>query len=214
MSKRSWKRRGRKLTEKKRSKKNGAGKTRIERINIRIAGSGGQGVISTGMLLGRAIAIGDRKNVSQSQAYGAEARGGFAQSDIIVSDGEIYFPSCDLLDILVAFNYSAYEQNAPRVKQEGLIIADERAVDVLVGTAKTVKVPFISTSLKKFNREIIANMISLGFLSSYLSLVSESSIIDSIKEEYGGSKHLDLNIKGIRAGISLGTELLKTGESE
>ncbi len=168
------------------SKKKDNGKKRIERLNIRIAGSGGQGIISTGMLLGRAIAIGDKKNVSQSQAYGAEARGGFARSDIIVSDGEIYFPSCDLLDLLVAFNYSAYEQNAPLVKQEGLIIADERAVDVLVGTAKTLKVPFIGTSFDKFNREITANMISLGFLSSYLSIVSENSIIDTIKEEYQG----------------------------
>jgi 2-oxoglutarate ferredoxin oxidoreductase subunit gamma len=202
------------LTGKKRIKKNGAGKKRIERLNIRIAGSGGQGVISTGMLLGRSIAIGDKKNVSQSQAYGAEARGGFAQSDIIVSDGEIYFPSCDLLDLLVAFNYSSYEQNAPLVKHEGLIIADESAVDVLVGSAKTVKVPFISTSLKKFKREIIANMIALGFLASYLSLVSENSLIDAIEEEYSGSKHLDFNIQGVRAGIALGDEFFEREKSE
>lgn len=202
------------MAEKKGNKKNGAGEKRIERINIRIAGSGGQGIISTGMLLGRAIAIGDKKNVSQSQAYGAEARGGFARSDLIISHGEIYFPSCDMLDLLVAFNYSAYEQNAPKVKQEGLIIADERAVDVLVGSAKTLKVPFISASLKKFNREITANMISLGFLSSYLSLVSENSIIDEIEEEFSGSKYFDLNIKGIRAGIRLGEEFLKMEKSE
>ncbi len=192
----------------KKNGKNSSREKRIERINIRIAGSGGQGVISTGMILGRAIAIGDGKNVSQSQAYGAEARGGFANSDIIVSDGEIYFPKCDLLDLLVAFTYSAYEQNAPKVKQEGLILADERAVDVLVGTAKTMKIPFISTSLKKFRREITANMISLGFISSYLSLVSQSSLIEAIEEEYTGSKHLDLNIKGIRTGIALGKEYL------
>ncbi len=207
MLKGSWKNRGRELATKK-SEKNNSRKKRIQRINIRIAGSGGQGVISTGMLLGRAIAIGDGKNVSQSQAYGAEARGGFAHSDIIVSDEEIYFPQCDLLDLLVAFTYSAYEQNAPRVKQEGLILADEKAVDVLVGTAKTMKVPFISTSLKKFNREITANMISLGFISSYLSLVSQSSLIEAIEEEYNGSKHLDLNIKGVRTGIALGKEFL------
>lgn len=193
----------------KKSERNNTRVKRIERINIRIAGSGGQGVISTGMLLGRAIAIGDGKNVSQSQAYGAEARGGFAHSDIIVSDGEIYFPHCDLLDLLVAFTYSAYEQNAPRVKQEGLILADERAVDVLVGTAKTIKIPFISTSLNKFRREITANMISLGFISSFLSLVSQGSLIEAIEEEYTGSKHLDLNLKGVRTGIALGKEFLR-----
>ena len=80
----------------------------LSRTNIRISGSGGQGIISTGMLLGEAIAIGDGKNVTQSQSYGPEARGGATRADVIVSNGEIYFPECNDLDILLAFTYEAY----------------------------------------------------------------------------------------------------------
>ena len=92
------------LSRKSASKKNSD--KILSRTNIRVSGSGGQGIISTGMLLGEAIAIGDGKNVTQSQSYGPEARGGSTRADIIVSDGEIYFPECNDLDILLVFSHT------------------------------------------------------------------------------------------------------------
>jgi len=182
---------------------------KLGRLNIRISGSGGQGVISTGMLLGEAIAIGDGRNVSQSQSYGPEARGGATRADVIVSDGEIYFPECNQLDILIVFTYEAYEKFAVLTKEEGLVIADESAVDVLVGSAKTVPVPFIRIAEKDFGRPIVANIIALGFLATYTKIVSQLSLQEVVTEQFEGSSHLELNLKALEVGFKQGAKYAK-----
>ena len=48
-----------------------------QRYEIRIAGSGGQGVILAAVIVGEALALYEEGlNVVQTQAYGPEARGG------------------------------------------------------------------------------------------------------------------------------------------
>ncbi len=197
------------MTHKKKSETTGFAGDLIDRLNIRVSGSGGQGVISTGMLLGAAIAIGDGRNVSQSQAYGPEARGGAARADIIVSDGEIYFPECNDLDILIAFTPEAYEKFAVRAKPDGLVLADEDAVDVLVGNARTVKVPFLKTAQEKFSRPIVANIVALGFLSTYTKIVSKRALRDIITEQFSGSSHLENNLQALEEGFRLGGKFSK-----
>ncbi len=61
------------------------------RTEIRLAGSGGQGLITAGIILAEA-AILDNKNVVQSQSYGPEARGGASRAEIIIAKGPIFFP--------------------------------------------------------------------------------------------------------------------------
>ncbi len=184
---------------------------KIDRLEIRISGAGGQGIISTGMLLGEAIAIGDGKNVTQSQSYGPEARGGATRCDIIVSDGEIFFPECKKLDILVAFTNEAYEKYAPAVKPEGIIIADAQAVQVQVGSAPTIQVPFLQIASEKYKRPIVANIIALGFLSTYLKIVSQKSIKDAVEEKFQNSRAFETNMKALEEGFALGREFLKMG---
>ena len=181
----------------------------LSRTNIRISGSGGQGIISTGMLLGEAIAIGDNKNVTQSQSYGPEARGGSTRADVIVSDGEIFFPECNDLDILLAFTYEAYGKFAPKAKADGTVIADESAVDVIVGDAKTVQVPFIKLAKEKFKTPMVANIMAMGFLSTYTKVVSQHSLRDVVSEQYASTPHLDTNINALEEGFKLGTKYLK-----
>ena len=177
---------------------------RIDRLDIRISGSGGQGIISTGMILGKAIAVGDGRNVSQSQSYGPEARGGAAFADIIISDGEIYFPGCNDLDLLVAFTGESYEKFARNTKENGIIIADVGAVDVLTGNANTIRIPFIKLAKDTFGMPLTANIICLGFLSAFCGIVSKKSIEDTVIEEFQGSKHLEVNLKALKTGLELG----------
>ncbi len=181
------------------------------RFEIRISGAGGQGVISTGMLLGEAISIGDGKNVSQSQSYGPEARGGATRADIIVSDGDIFFPECHKMDLLVAFTSTAYENYATLAKTDGLIVADASATSIILGQAKTIAVPFIEIAAKKFKKPIVANIIALGFISTYLGIVSKKSIKDAVEDRFAGSAHLKLNMKAIEEGFKLGKEFKNKG---
>ena len=186
---------------------------KIARLDIRISGAGGQGIISTGMLLGKSIALGDGRNVSQSQSYGPEARGGATRADIIVSDEEIYFPECNNLNVLVAFTPEAYEKYALLAKPDGIIIADESAVDVLVGSAPTLKVPFLKCAQQKFRRPIVANIIALGFLATYAGAVSRHALRDVVRDEFSGSAHAELNIKALEEGFRLGARYAKDSQA-
>jgi 2-oxoglutarate ferredoxin oxidoreductase subunit gamma len=198
------------LLQRKRTRaKSGAALQKLDRLNIRFSGNGGQGIISTGMLLGKAIAIGDGRNVSQSQSYGPEARGGATRADIIVSDGEIYFPACTMLDILIAFTYEAYERYAADTKSGGLVFADESAVDVLVGSARTIVIPFLRIAKEKFKRPVVANMLALGFLSTYTKVVSQNALRDVVADQFAGTKHARLNLKVLEEGFKLGTRHAK-----
>lgn len=193
----------------KTKKQNGNKEKRLERVDIRISGAGGHGIISTGMILGEAVALRDGRNVSQSQAYGPAARGGAARTDVIISDGDIFFPECTMLDILIAFTYEAYERFAMDSKPNGIVIADEEAVDVLVGNARTIKVPFMKIARDKFKHAITANMIALGFLSAYTRVVSARALREIVGEQYNGTKFAELNLAALEEGFRLGKEYVK-----
>ena len=64
----------------------------MEKYRFLLSGSGGQGVITMAILLAEAAVLYEGLTAVQSQAYGPEARGGATRSDVIVSDGPIYFP--------------------------------------------------------------------------------------------------------------------------
>jgi 2-oxoglutarate ferredoxin oxidoreductase subunit gamma len=173
-------------------------------LNIRLSGSGGQGIISAGMLLGEAIAIGDGKNVAQSQSYGPEARGGATRADIIVSSEEIFFPECSSLDILAALTPEAYEKYAPAVIPEGLILVEESAIDVLVGSASTVRAPFLEQASKTLRNPLAANMIALGFFAAYTEIVTRQSLRNVVAAQFSGTKYKEANLKALEAGFRMG----------
>ena len=64
----------------------------MSRVRLVFSGSGGQGVITAAIILAEAAVIYDGMNATQSQSYGAAARGGSTRSDIIISDSDIDFP--------------------------------------------------------------------------------------------------------------------------
>ena len=100
----------------------------FSRYEIRLSGTGGQGLILAGMILAEAIAFGEKKQVVQSQNYGPEARGTNSRSDIIISDQEIDYPKALHLDALLALNQAALDENFPALKEGGLLLVDSDLV--------------------------------------------------------------------------------------
>lgn len=198
--------------DEKRGKKACERARKIQRIEVRISGSGGQGIISAGMLLGEAVAIGDGRNAVQSQSYGPEARGSATRADIIISDDEIFFPECHEIDILVALTPAAYTTHAPKVKPDGVIIADENSVETLVGEARTVRVPFVNLCREKLNTVVPVNICALGFLATYTHIVSVDSIRSAVEDKFAESRYREVNIKALELGLKLGKEYLAREE--
>ncbi len=143
------------------------------RYEIRIAGSGGQGIILAGIILAEA-AILDGIYVAQSQSYGPESRGGNSMAEIILSDVEIDYPRVLKLDLLVALTQEACDQNLPDLKTEGLVIADSDLVHG-VPWGRVVSLPFCQIA-QKVAEERAINMAALGAIASFCPSVSRDSL--------------------------------------
>nr|WP_243686944.1 2-oxoacid:acceptor oxidoreductase family protein [Methanobacterium formicicum] len=88
---------------------------------VRIAGFGGQGVLSMGLTLAQA-ACNDQRHVSWYPSYGPEQRGGTSDCTVIVSGEPIGSPVMQTSDGLVALNQPSLEKFASKVREGGLII--------------------------------------------------------------------------------------------
>jgi 2-oxoglutarate ferredoxin oxidoreductase subunit gamma len=145
------------------------------RYEIRLSGSGGQGIILMGIILAEAIGVYDGKYVAQTQSYGPEARGGSSKSEVIVSDEEIDYPKAMKPDLLLAMNQKSCDEFYPDLKPEGLLIVDSTFV-TQIPTAKAFQIPFTRIAREKFKREVVANIIALGALTRLSPLVSPKAM--------------------------------------
>ena len=64
----------------------------VEKWQVRLSGTGGQGIIKAAMILAQA-ALSDGNNAVQSQVYGPESRGGATKGEVVISNGPIYYLS-------------------------------------------------------------------------------------------------------------------------
>jgi 2-oxoglutarate ferredoxin oxidoreductase subunit gamma len=170
------------------------------RYEIRLSGSGGQGLILMGIILAEAIGIYDGKFVAQTQNYGPEARGGSSKSEVIVSDEEIDYPKAMQLDLLLAMNQKSCDEFYPDLKSEGLLIVDSTFV-TQVPTSKTFQIPFTRIAREKFKREVVANIIALGALTQLSPIISSKAVESAVlaRVPKGTEK---LNRDALKAGIA------------
>ncbi len=152
-----------------------ANKTVIERMEIRLAGEGGQGMILAGIILAEAAAIYDGKNAIQTQSYGPEARGGASKAEVIISQGEIDYPEVLTADVLVALSQEACDKYASNLKKDGLLIVDAEKVS-RVPLTSAVRAPVMQLALQATGKTITANVVALGVLVGLTGVVSRDAI--------------------------------------
>jgi len=173
-----------------------------KRIEIIIGGSGGQGVVLAGQILGKAVAYEGRR-VLQTQSYGAEARGSLARSEVIISENPIGFPAVRKCDILVAMNQESLNANLHYLKDDGLLIVDSTNVQEIPETkAKVYKVPITEACKKMLGEATYANMMMLRVLTKLTKLVSGETM-KKVIEEVVPAKTLSANLKAFEKGQEL-----------
>jgi 2-oxoglutarate ferredoxin oxidoreductase subunit gamma len=171
----------------------------LEKIEIRISGLGGQGVVLAGQILGRA-AVYDGKNVVQTQSYGAEARGSMAKSEVIISGDKIGFPIVRKCDVLIAMNQDAVEKDLKDLKEDGILLVDGSTVkNVLMTNARIFKVSATQIAENSFGGKLYANMIMLGALTEITKIVSEHFVKLAIKDSVAENA-VATNFKAFKKG--------------
>ena len=174
----------------------------MARIEVRICGLGGQGVVLAGQILGRA-AVYDGKNVVQTQSYGAEARGSAAKSEVIISEMEIGYPMVRICDILVAMSQKALELNLKDLKENGILLVDEDLVKTIPKTnAKIYKLPITQASKTRLKSSMYANVVMLGALMKIRKFVSMKAMEKTIETVFSAGS-AKVNLKAFKIGHSL-----------
>ncbi|SDK48401.1 2-oxoacid:acceptor oxidoreductase family protein [Natronincola ferrireducens] len=145
------------------------------RQEIRLSGSGGQGLILGGIILAEA-AILDKKNAVQSQSYGPEARGGASKSEVIISSEEIDYPKVEKADVLLALTQVAYDKYINTLKDNGILIIDTSIKHTSNTSYKVVQVPILSTASDKIGKLMVANIVAVGLIQQLTDVVTKDCL--------------------------------------
>lgn len=171
------------------------------RKEIRLSGSGGQGLILAGIILAEA-AILDGKNAVQSQSYGPEARGGASRAEVIISDSSIDYPKVTKPDILLVLTQEALTKYKDSLKPDGVIIMDS-SIKKPELPVKIISLPIIETAQTKAGRVIVANIVAVGAFAAATKIVSRASVEKAVMDRVPKGTE-DLNKKALYAGFELG----------
>ncbi|MGB7292279.1 MAG: 2-oxoacid:acceptor oxidoreductase family protein [Thermodesulfobacteriota bacterium] len=177
-----------------------------DRYEIRLCGSGGQGLILAGVILAEAAALHDGKNAVQTQSYGPESRGGFSSSVVIISDGDIDYPKATKVDVLLALTQQAANMYTGGIKDEGILIIDDEMVrDIPMGKYRVYRLPIIQIAKTQLGKVIVANIVALGAIVGITKVVSTEAIKKALFSKIPkGTERL--NLSALEAGIKLAIE--------
>lgn len=170
------------------------------------SGSGGQGIMSAGMMLAHA-AIDMGKHATFLPEYGPEQRGGSAKCTVIISDGEIVSPLPKMSDNFVAMNEQAFNKFSSDVKDGGIMVLNSSRItsEVSAEGKKTISVPVDDIALEVGNIKV-ANIVIIGALIGATGVVSKEVFVASLEEKFKEKKPeiLEMNLKALEKGIAFG----------
>lgn len=176
-----------------------------ERHEIRIVGSGGQGVVLAGVILAEAAGEYAGKHVVQTQSYGSRARGGSVTAEIVVSNKPIDYPLALCPDILVILDKTYGEEYRGKIQENGWTIIDGDEEDESNGE-REVFAPIIRIAGKATGRRGSANMVAIGVISKFSRVFSEEGLREIIEKRVP-PKTLEANLRAFEKGIKLGASL-------
>ena len=170
-----------------------------ERFEIRLAGSGGQGLILAGIILAEAAGVYDGKFVCQTQSYGPEARGGASKAEVVISDAAIDYPKAIQPDVLLALNQKSLEAFSSDLKPGGLLLVDADLVQE-APASRVLALPFTRIA-RELGRAMAANIVALGALAQLTGAVSLESLTAAVLARVPKGTE-DLNRQALAAGVA------------
>jgi len=180
------------------------------RVEIRIGGFGGQGIIRTGLILATASCVYGDKNAIQTASYGPESRGGRCRSEVIISDEDIDFPKVEHPDILVAMSQEAYIQYVDDLKENGILIVDP---DLVPNQRENLEVRMYEVPATKIaeglGKKIVANVVMIGAFAAITNLLGVEHLKESIRRNVPKT-FTELNLTAFEKGYEYGKSLAKS----
>ncbi|MFH1748383.1 MAG: 2-oxoacid:acceptor oxidoreductase family protein [Planctomycetota bacterium] len=173
----------------------------MNRTEIRITGFGGQGVVLSGYIIGRACAINADKHATMIQSFGPEARGSACSATLTVADTEVLYPYIRQPDIFVVMSAEGYEKYRDELKEHGILVYEK---DLVRPTIKEGQPSFGVPSTRiaeTLGRSIVQNIVMLGFFTAVTGLVTREEMRAAVQGSVPPGTE-DLNLKAFDAGCT------------
>jgi len=178
----------------------------MSRVRLVFSGSGGQGVITAAIILAEAAVIHEGMNATQSQSYGAAARGGSTRSDIIISDNEINFPEVSQPNVLVCLTQDAYNLYSSIIRPGGILLTDSRYVQTTRKVdAKQIQLPMYDSVMEEIGKPVVFNICVLGTLISITEVIKPKSVMAAVVSKVPRD-FVELNTRAFELGMELGSD--------
>lgn len=171
-------------------------------FELRLSGSGGQGLLLAGIILSEAAII-EGKNAIQTQSYGPEARGGASKAEVIISQDDIDFPKVTVPDLVLSLTQVAADKYIESVGENGIVVVDSKIVlPAGLKARKIISVPIIETATEKVGRSIVANIVAIGVIVEATKVVSRESVEQAVLSRVPKGTE-ELNKAALEAGYAL-----------
>lgn len=179
----------------------------MQLTEIRIAGFGGQGVILSAMVLGKAASIFEKGYATVTQNFGPEARGGACSAQLIISDTPVAYPYVTQPDIMVVMSQEAYNRFAPELKDGGTLIVEQDLVRVTgLDKKKEIKVYGIPATriAESLGKKMVLNSVMVGFFTALTGLLDPDAVRKAVADSVPANFR-ELNLQAFDKGFEQGT---------
>jgi 2-oxoglutarate ferredoxin oxidoreductase subunit gamma len=183
------------------------GSEKKRRLEVRLSGFGGQGIVLAGSILGKSVALFERKNAVFTQSYGPEARGGACSADVVISDETIHYPKVSQPDVLVFMSEEAKNTYGRLMSSGTTVIIDEDLVknDGLEGRCSRLFSVPATRIAEGVGRKMVANIVMLGFLAAVTDVVRYESLKRAVLSSVPKGTE-ELNTQAFEEGYRYGQE--------
>jgi len=173
----------------------------MSRTEIRITGFGGQGVVLSGYIIGRACAIHAGKHATMIQSFGPEARGSACSAMLSVSDTEVLYPYIHRPDIFVVMSSEGYDMYSDELKGDGILVYESNLVHPTFKKGQSAFGIPSTRIAESLGRSIVQNIVMLGFFTAASRMVSRDQMREAVKASVPAGTE-ELNLKGYDEGVA------------
>ena len=175
----------------------------MSKMELRLAGSGGQGVILATVILAEAAVLAG-KHTAQSQAYGPEARGGSCKAEVLISDAPIGFTKVEKPTFLMVLTQKALTEYGHDLPENCVVLADESLqIPQELNLPHLMRLPILRTAQEKVGKLMTANIVAVGAINALLGLVSQDKLREAVMLHVPKGTEA-LNERALEAGLALG----------
>lgn len=172
---------------------------------IIISGFGGQGIVSSGIILGHA-GLYENKNVTFFPSYGAEMRGGTANCSVVISTEPVASPIVANPDIVIIMNEPSLARFEPAVKPDGILFYNKTLIKSLPTREDITVIPIEANAIaEELGHSRIANMIMLGALIKKTGILKLDTMKRAQRKRFSkaSDEQLSLNDRALDRGYEL-----------